>query len=219
MARDVIVRFFFSIVVAFPAYCFAGQNDPPKKDFEEPGMGIRGSTSVVPNSGALVNGRLMFESVDSNGKVYSVEYDPSALRVVAVSGSNVIIKTFTPQELVVTESRASQAASVGLAPVVLVPMFMGVACYSNDQFTKHDAIRTCERAGGTVVMEDSGICGFGASYRCENVPPPSVPPPNPTPVPGPSSQYKGIWASDGSGLRAVGASDYWSVWTYDDDWF
>jgi hypothetical protein len=216
MIRSIAAIATLFVAMFLPLSSEAKEADPPKKDFDEPSMSIRSSSSVVPNTGAIINGRLMFESVDGSGKRYSVEYDPATSSVVAISGNNVISKTFTPQELAIAEGKANQAYGAGLAPVILVPLFMGIACYTNDQFTKHEAIRHCERQGRSVVMDDTGICGFSAKIRCENIDPPPVPTPAPTPVPGPSTAYQGIWLANGNG---VGASDYWSVWTYDDDWF
>lgn len=217
MIRSIVTVATLSVAAFLPLSSGAKEADPPKKDFDEPSMAQISSTSVVPNTGAIINGRLMFESIDSSGKLYSVEYDPATSHVVAISGNNLISKTLTPQQLAIAETKANQAAAAGLAPVVMVPIFMGIACYTNDQFTKHDVIRHCERQGRSAVMDDTGICGFKAKYRCEDVDPPPVPEPAPTPVPGPSAAYKGIWLANGNG--GIGSSDYWSVWTYDDDWF
>lgn len=68
-------------------------------------------------------------------------------------------------------------------------------------------------------MEDSGMCGLKAKFRCEVADPPSIPPPGPGgPVPGPKAG--GLWAEGQYGIRPIGVSaqDQFAVWTYD-DWF
>lgn len=194
--------------------------DPPRNDHEEPVADIATSTSIVPGSVVVQNKLLIFDSVDGTGRSYSAEYDSSTSTVTAISGDGLIQKKLSPQEMTIISGKADQAVAAGAGALALVPVFMGVACYVNDQITKHSVIRACVAKGSTPVMENTGMCGFGASYRCERLPEPTVPRPAPTPVPGPSGSYSGIWVGDGSGgYRAVGASDYWSVWTYDDDWF
>lgn len=200
--------------------CQAAERDPPNRDHQDPLSDLPASTTVIPESIVVHNNHLMFDSVDGTGRSYSAEFDPSTSIVTAISGGNMIQKKISPQELLIIENKAEQAVGLGAGSLALVPVFMGVACYVNDQVTKHSVIRACITQGSTPVMEDTGICGFGASYRCERLPEPPAPKPAPTPVPGPSGTYGGIWANDGAGgYYPIGASDYWSVWTYDSDWF
>ncbi len=198
----------------------AAERDPPNRNQEDPMMELPASTMVVPGSIVARNDYLVVESVDGAGKSYSVEYDPSTSTVTAISDGNMIQKKLTPKEMQIANGKAQQAVGVGAGSLALVPIFMGVVCYINDQITKHSLIRSCAVQGATPVMENTGFCGFNASYRCDRLPEPPAPKPAPTPVPGPSGSYGGIWASDGrGGYYPIGASDYWSVWTYDDDWF
>lgn len=198
----------------------AAERNPPNRDHEEPLADLAASSTVIPGSVAASSDYLVFESVDGTGKSYSAEYDPATSTVTAISGGNMIQKKLSSHEMQIANSKAEHAVGAGAGSLALIPIFMGAACYINDQITKHSVIRACAAQGSTPVMNDTGLCGFGASYRCERLPDPPVPKPAPTPVPGPSGSYGGIWGSDGNGgYYPIGASDYWSVWTYDDDWF
>lgn len=207
-------------ISGFTCIGHAAQREPPNRDHQEPLMDFPASTMVVPGSIVASNEYLVLESVDGTGKSYSAEYDPSTSTVTAISGGNLIQKKLSAEEMQIANAKAEQAVAAGAGSLALVPIFMGAICYINDQITKHSVIRACAGQGTTPVMEDTGMCGFGASYRCERLQDPPAPKPAPTPVPGPSGSYGGIWASDGrGGYYPIGASDYWSVWTYDDDWF
>lgn len=199
---------------------YAAERNPPNRDQLEPLADAPASTSVIPGSIAIQGDTLIFDSVDGTGRSYTAQYDHSTSTVIAVSGDTMIQKKLSPRELTIANQKAEQAVAVGAGSMALIPIFMGTACYINDQITKHSMIRACVGEGATPVMENTGVCGFGASYRCEKLPTPPAPKPAPTPVPGPSGSYGGIWGSDGfGGYYPIGASDYWSVWTYDDDWF
>lgn len=216
-----IQRKLFAVVISGVA-CIghAAERNPPNRDHEEPLADLPASSTVIPGSIVASSDYLVFESVDGTGKSYSAEYDSTTSTVTAISGGNMIQKRLSPHEMQIANGKAQHAVGVGAGSLALIPIFMGAACYINDQITKHSVIRACAAQGSTPVMDNTGLCGFGASYRCEKLPDPPVPKPAPTPVPGPSGSYGGIWGSDGNGgYYPIGASDYWSVWTYDDDWF
>ena len=181
------------------------------------------TTQASPGSVAVSSdgSELVFTAVDAEGQTFTAHVNGTTHEITATSGSSLISNQLTPQQWQLASQKYSQAQTAGAA-IYIVPVVVGAGlCYINDNITKHRMIKHCERQGGTVVMEDSGFCGMGASYHCEHIPPPeprTPPGPTPGPVPGPGSN--GFWMSTGMGsLMGVTASTNLSVWTYDSDWF
>ncbi|WP_157489355.1 hypothetical protein [Lysobacter sp. Root916] len=181
------------------------------------------TTQAAPGS-VSVSGdgtEMVFTAVDAEGQTFTAHVNGATREITATNGSSLISNQLTPQQWQLASQKYGQAQTAGAA-IYIVPVVVGAGlCYINDNITKHRMIKHCERQGGTVVMEDSGFCGMGASYHCEHIPPPeprTPPKPTPGPVPGPGSN--GFWMSDGMGsLIGVTASTNLSVWTYDSDWF
>lgn len=223
MENNKVVVLIAILLTALPIVpALAAEKDPPPKYYDEPVFEGVVSTTVVPGTVIYSGSNLIFDSIDSAGRTYTAEYNASTSTLVAVSGAGMIQRSFSAPEMLALQARGQAAGGeigVGVGSLALIPIVAGMMCYANDQIIKHRMISSCQDAGGTVVMENTGFCGFNASYRCENIPAPNVPAPVPTPVPGPSAGYSGIWKDSGSTYMPIGAADLWSVWTYDDDWF
>lgn len=204
------------LALAFPVAAFAtnpGDNwdheGPIEDRYSASTVTVQGSTTVSSNGRELV-----FQSVDSEGEPFSGYVNADTGEVTAVGQNIVIHNVLTPAQQSVAQQRYAAAGPA----LVVVPILVGWGmCYINDQITKHRFIKACSDKGGTPVMEDSGICGFSASFRCDNIPPPPNPNPNPNPpTPGPGGDA--FWYDNGFVLQPVHATSDFSVWTYDSDW-
>lgn len=178
------------------------------------------STVTLAQSVAINGNEMSFNAVDAAGAQFSGYVNANTGEVVATNGQYVISNTLTPQQQQIAAQNYQQAVAAGI-PMIIVPAIIGGGlCYANDQITKHNFIKHCESRGGRVRVENSGFCGFSASYSCDEDLPKPPDEPRPTPYPGPGPEDGAFWMSDGLfGLKPVGWTNDFSVWTYDSDFF
>lgn len=178
---------------------------------------FQSSTMVVPGSLQMGgNGTsVTYEAVDSAGNHYAVYFDGHTGDFLAASDSTVIRNQLTPEQLTIAQAKYADARTEGW--IIVLPIVIGAGlCYGNDQITKNQNRISCEEKDGTVVVENSGMCGFFANYRCD-VPEPRPPHPEPPDPPPPPGSIFGFHPNGHLGL--IDGSNPLSRNTFDSDWF
>ncbi len=181
------------------------------------------TTEILPGSGVQYGNFYEVTSVDPVGQTFTARVNPVTREVIAISGDEIIYNQLTAEQWQIAESKHEQVRAMGL-PALPVAIGIGAGmCYLNDNINKRLMIRACEAEGGTPLVEFSGICGMGATYTCQRLPPPTptpTPTPTPSPTPTPGTGPTGLWyIGPNGGLWGATATTNLSVQTFDSDWF